>query len=193
LACLILLPPALARAEGDPQAVVQTFCDRLLAVMQHAQDLGFKGREDKLRPAIGEAYDIPKMARNALGPSSAKLSPEELSQLTASFEHYTVATYAAQFDGYGGETFQVDAPKPSVDGTMVVPSRIVPKSGEPTEIDYLLRQDPALGWRIVDVLLDGSVSQVAVRRSEFVSIYRRDGLNGLVRVLDEKSKAMGEQ
>lgn len=191
LAVAQLMAPS-AHAEESVRQVVQQFSDSLLDVMKQARPLGFKGREAKIRPAVGAAYDMPAMTRACLGPSAGKLSAEQLGQLTEAFTRYTVANYAAQFDGYDGERFEVGEPRPSTEGAVVVPSRIVPRDGAPSQIDYLMRQDQG-GWHIVDVLLDGTVSQVAVRRSEFVSIYRRDGLPGLIDQLDRKTAALGEQ
>jgi phospholipid transport system substrate-binding protein len=182
--------PVLAQ-DGEARQTIQVFSDTLLDVMRQAEQLGFKGREQKLAPAIQKAYDIPTMTQGALGPPARKLGPQDLSRLSEAFDRYTVATYAQQFDGFDGERFEVGDPKPSINGTVVVPSKIIPRNGPATEIDYVMHQDGA-GWKIIDVLLDGSVSQVAVRRSEFGSIYRRDGLDGLIGVLDQKTAAMGK-
>ena len=40
--------------------------------------------------------------------------------------------------------------------------------------------------RISDVYLDGSISQLAVHRSEFHSILQREGVEGLVTALNRK-------
>ena len=181
--------PLAAQTDEAPKQVIQKFSDALLDVMMNGPKIGFKGREDKMRPAVADAYDMPAMTRGALGPASKKLTPEQFKQLTDAFDRYTVATYANQFNSFDGERFEVGEPRPSTDGAMVVPSKIVPSSGQPTEIDYLMRQDQG-GWKVVDVLLEGSVSQEAVRRSEFVSIYRRDGLQGLIDLLNRQTAAM---
>jgi phospholipid transport system substrate-binding protein len=54
-----------------------------------------------------------------------------------------------------------------------------------------LKQDSNGKWRIVDVFLDGSISELATRRSEFSSIVERDGISALVNDLGEKSHEMG--
>lgn len=187
LAVSVAVPSAYAAQ--DPQQVIERLSDQLLGVMKQGKQLGFRGRFDKLRPAISEAYDMPAMTRAALGPSAAKLTPTDESQLEEAFTRYTVASYAQEFDDWGGEKFVVDKSRPSTGDTVVVPSRIVSKSGTPTEIDYAMHRAADGSWRIIDVLLEGTVSQVAVRRSEFVSIYRRDGLPGLISVLEKKTAA----
>ncbi len=189
IAAMLLLPTG-ARAEDSAKEVIQTLCGRLLVVMKQSAQLGFQGRVDKLAKVITDSYDMPAATKATLGVAYAKLSPDEATQLTDAFSRFSVYSYAEQFDGWDGEVFEVGDAKPSTEGMVIVPSRIVSKNGAATEIDYLMHQD-AGRWRIVDVLLDGTISQTAVRRSEFVSIFRRDGLPGLLAMLNQKMSAMG--
>ena len=46
-------------------------------------------------------------------------------------------------------------------------------------------------WQVSDVYLDGTISQVAIQRSEFYSILRRDGVDGLVMALNRKVDLLG--
>ena len=179
-----------ARADDDPaRRVIERFSATLIEVMKEGAPLGYGGRAAKLAPAVDQAYDMAAMTRAILGTAAANMSPADLERLTAAFTRFSVASYAAQFDNWNGETIEVDSSRPSSDGKLVVPSKIVPRQGAPVEIDYVLHQQGSR-WGIVDVLLAGTVSQVAMRRSEFVSIFRRDGLDGLIASLDAKTAAM---
>jgi phospholipid transport system substrate-binding protein len=184
-----LASPAAAQGAG-PDAVIRTFCDRLLDSMKGGAALGFKGRVEKMRPAVAEAYDMASMTRSTLGTSASKLSADEAAQLADAYTRFSVATYAAQFNEWNGEKFEVGETRPAAGGGMIVQSWLVPKNGDPTQIDYLLRQDQGQKWRIVDVLFEGTVSQVAVRRSEFGSIFRAKGLAGLLESLDRQTAAL---
>lgn len=175
-------------AEAD--ATIRRFNDKLLEVMKNGPKLGFKGRLEKMRGPVAEAYDIPTITKAMLGPSSvAKLTPEELAALAVSYSEFSSATYASQFDDWEGERLEVGETRPSTAGAVIVQSWIVPKTGEPTQIDYVMRQDQGQ-WKIADVLYDGSVSQVAVRRSEFGSIFRAKGFAGLKETIDKQTSAM---
>jgi phospholipid transport system substrate-binding protein len=185
-ACVL---PATA-AEGDPSAPVRRLCDSLIASMKQGDQLGMQGRENKLRPVIGAVYDMPAVTRITLGTAANKLSPEELQKLSDAYGRFSVATYADQFAKFGGEHFEVGSAHPgALAGTMVVPSVIVGGDGSRTEIDYVMHEVNG-DWAITDVLFNGSISQVAVRRSEFVPIYRQNGLQALVDLLDQKTAAM---
>ena len=67
----------------------------------------------------------------------------------------------------------------------MVQTKIAKSNGEATRLDYLMRQDQG-SWRISDVYLDGTISQLAVHRSEFHSILQREGVDGLVMALNRK-------
>jgi phospholipid transport system substrate-binding protein len=69
---------------------------------------------------------------------------------------------------------------------VLVQSRIVPASGEPTELDYVLQQT-ASGWKVVDVLAAGSISRVAVQRSDFRLLLTNGGGNALLASLQRKT------
>ena len=152
--------------------------------MRDGRTLGESGRYARLAPAVDRTFDIPTMTRLAIGPAWGTLSPAQQQQLLAAFAHYIAATYADRFDSYSGEQLQVTGERPN--GTEVmVQTKIVKSNGETTRLDYLMRQDQG-SWRISDVYLDGTISQLAVHRSEFHSILQREGVDGLVMALNRK-------
>ena len=51
----------------------------------------------------------------------------------------------------------------------VVQTRLLPANGEPVKLDYVVHNDAGT-WKIIDVLLNGSISRVAVQRSDFRSL-----------------------
>jgi phospholipid transport system substrate-binding protein len=170
--------------------VVALLNDCLLSVMKQGPELGIRGRQERLRPMVARVYDMAAMARSTLGVAGAKLSPDDAAKLADSYTIYSVAEYADQFKEWDGERFEADAPVPAANGLTLVRGRIVPASGDPVAIDYLMHEENG-AWKIVDVLFDGSISQVAVRRSEFVPIFRRAGVAGLITMLDSKSASLG--
>jgi phospholipid transport system substrate-binding protein len=121
------------------------------------------------------------MTRLAVGASWTNLNPTEQQRLIAAFGHYVAATYADQFDTYSGQQLQVTGERPNGPDVMVQ-TKIVKANGESTRLDYLMDRS----GRILDVYLDGSISQLAVHHSEFHSILQREGTDGLVMALNRK-------
>ena len=183
--------PASADDSSPAKAVIQHFYDVLLDVMKHADALGFKGRYAELDPVIAQTFDLDAMARIAVGPPWLMMSDDIHQQLAGRFHRFTVATYANQFNGYGGEKFVVGEVKtmPNPAGKPVadelVETQLIQGNGEPVVLNYLMRQRDGI-WRVVDIYLVGSISQLASQRSEFGSVIRSEGGDGLVKVLDDK-------
>jgi phospholipid transport system substrate-binding protein len=48
-------------------------------------------------------------------------------------------------------------------------------------------------FRIADVYLDGTLSELATRRPEFSSIIRAQAIDGLVAALNKKTETLAEQ
>jgi phospholipid transport system substrate-binding protein len=179
-----------SNAAAVPAATLNSFYDTLLAVMKGGQKLGFAGRRQKLAPAITQAFDLSLMTRLVVGLPWPSLSAEDQKQLVAAFSDFSIATYANQFDDFSGEKFEVE-PKavPAPGNDVIVKTKLIQSNGEPVQLDYLLRQEQG-EWRIIDVFLSGTISQLAARRSEFSGILREQGARGLITVLKEKTKAL---
>jgi len=175
-----------ASEPADPAGVVRRFDDTLLSAMRQAKQLGYQGRYDLLAPVIGATFDLPTMTRVAVGPSWTGLSEDQQERLIKAFRHFIIATFAKRFDDYGGETFEIKGTTARAGGA-VVENDLVKPDGDRVRLDYLARQTEQ-GWRAVDVYLDGTVSEMAVHRSEFSAILRQSGADGLIALLHERTR-----
>jgi len=187
LALLVAVGPimSVSAAVSNTQDAVRSFYNVLLGNMQQGRALGKSGRYARLAPVVDRTFDLPLMTRLAAGPAWETLAPPQQRQLQAAFAHYVTATYADQFDSYSGQQLQVTGERQTGNDIMVQ-TKIVKSNGETTKLDYLMRSDQGL-WKISDVYLDGTISQLAVHRSEFYSILRREGVDGLVMALNRKT------
>ena len=168
---------------------VRSFYATLLTTMKQGQMLGKNGRYVRLAPAVYQLFDIPFMTRIAVGSDWLRLSTDQQQRVMEAFGHYVAATYADQFDSYRGQQLQVLGALP-YNSQIIVETRIVKASGEPVTINYLMRRSGA-GWRITDIYLDSTISQLAVYRSQFQSILDEEGIDGLVTTLNRKTDLLG--
>jgi phospholipid transport system substrate-binding protein len=185
--CIGMMLPmqhATALADGNGANTVRSFYSTLLDTMRNGPQLGPQGRYAKLAPAIAQNFDIPLMTRIAIGPDWETLTPAQQAQVTQAFERYVAAVYAERFHKYSGEQLRVTGEEASPAGTVIL-SQIVPSDGQPVNINYLMRND-----KIADVYLNGTISELATRRSEFGSILRTQGINGLIQALNSKAAAL---
>jgi len=164
---------------------VQGLYEVLLSTMKNGRILGQSGRFTQLDPVIRRSFDIASMARLSVGPTWASLSDAQRQQMTESFARYISATYADRFDSYAGQKLEVTGEQPAPAGVMVK-SQIIKANGEPVKVDYMMRRTGD-GWLISDIYLDGAISEVATRRSEFATILRNEGIDGLIAALNRKA------
>ena len=164
---------------------VKGLYDVLLNTMKNGRILGQSGRFAQLDPVIRRSFDITSMARLSIGSSWIGLSESQRQQITESFGRYISAIYADRFDSYAGQKLEVTGEQPASSGVMVR-SQIIKASGEPVKVDYMMRRNGE-GWLISDIYLDGAISEVATRRSEFSTILKNEGIDGLIAALNRKA------
>ena len=178
-ALLIMASPpiaASAKADSSPVETVQAVNEALLHVMQNAEGLGFQGRQDFLAPVLTETFEFSAMARLAAGRYWERFSDDEKRELVARFTDLSVSTFAARFDGYSGESWRIEGTSKAPRGGTIVQNRLITGKGNVIAINYLMHRTEAGEWRIIDVYLDGNISELALRRSEFNSVLRSGGV-----------------
>lgn len=175
-------------AQASPEQVVTTFHAALLRAMKDGAN-DYQRRYQTLDPAMSNTFDFVGMTRIAVGPRWATVAPEQQAALVDAFRRFSVANYASQFDSYSGESFEISGPTESEPQGAIVSTVMQLAQGKPVKFNYLLHRT-ASGWRIVDIYLDGTISQLAVRRSEFSSVLADSGPDGLAQMLDQKAKKL---
>jgi phospholipid transport system substrate-binding protein len=186
LAALLPLP---ARAQAAPVAVIEGFNATLLEVMKNARALGIRGREQRLRAVMEQAFNLPAMTRISIGPAWTQIPPADQQALVRAFSDWSIATFAGRFDGFSGESFQVQGENTLQNGDRLVRTQLVRPRDEPVALNYLLR-DFGGAWRVVDVYLSGTVSELASRRAEFTGLLREGGAPRLEAELRRRTETL---
>jgi phospholipid transport system substrate-binding protein len=186
----LMLFPAVSfnlAAQGTDAAIqrVSSLSDALLDTMKRAKDLGIKGRYDKLAPVLAKTYDLPLMTRIAVGQNWDALTPEQQKAVVAAFSRMTTATYASRFDGFSGEQFVILQTVDQKSGDKIVKTQIIQSNGKPVALSYLVRNTGS-DWRIIDVYLNGTISELANRRAEFGAVLKSGGADALVSSLNKQ-------
>jgi phospholipid transport system substrate-binding protein len=185
LLALAAVPGRAQSLPADGAEAVRGFYAALLSTMKDAAALGAQGRYARLEPVVRRTFDVPLMTRLAIGPSWEALPPSQRQQVSEAFGRYISATYADRFDGYSGEKLEVLGEQPSGVG-IVVRTRIVKSNDEPIGISYLTHRGSD-AWQVVDIYLNGTISELATHRAEFSAILRDRGIDGLITALNRKA------
>jgi phospholipid transport system substrate-binding protein len=183
LVALLLHAPA--AAAGGARTVVEGLNAALLESMRNAQALGYAGRYELLAPVLTDSFDFPFMTRIAVGRAWADFSAAEQARVVDLFTAMSIANFAARFDGFSGERFEVVDERAGPRDAVVVESQIVRPADSPVGLHYVMRQFKE-GWRIIDVLLDAKYSELARQRSEFAAVLKSGGLPDLIATLEQK-------
>lgn len=182
----LLLRPAPGQADACvPSEVVNGLHETFVDVLRHAEELRYAGRYERLAPAVGEAFDFEYMARLAIGREWKGLTAEQQARWVKAFGNFTVSNYAARLDHYSGQKFELLGTEDGAAGTIVARTRVIDPAGENVDLSYRLRKTES-GCRVIDIYAKGTVSEIALRRSEYATILKRDGFDALVSNLDEK-------
>lgn len=178
-----------AVAEQSPTEVISAFHGALLGTMKQAGELGVSGRYQQLSGPITDSYDLAGMTRISCGSFWRRATDVERQDLVTAFSRISIGTYAVRFNGYSGQGFDVLGEKEGPRGTTLVETRIVGTDEGPVNLTYVMKPSEH-GWRIIDVLLKGEVSELAVRRSEYRSILKLRGVRGLISALNKKADSL---
>ena len=176
----------MAAGPADPAAPIAALNAGLLAGMKAGKATPFSKRAASLGPVVDAAFDLKAILAASIGPRFASIAPDRQAALFDAFRTFTVATWVANFDTDGGERFEVASGTRKVGNDEVVTTRIVPASGDPVRLDYVMRRGDA-GWKAVDILVDGSISRVAVQRSDFRALLKDADPTALIANLRDKA------
>jgi phospholipid transport system substrate-binding protein len=191
-ACLLATLPCAALAQGaaatdGAEAPVAALNAGLVTAMKTGKQ-PYTSRYAALAPVVDSTFDLPHILQAAVGSRWSSIPADQQKTLLDAFRAYTVSSYVSNFDSDSGTSLRLLPEHRDVGADRVVETEIVPSSGDPTRIDYVMRHE-AGGWRAIDVLEEGTISQVAVQRSDFRSLVA-NGAGPLIESLRAKVATM---
>jgi len=189
-ACLMALAlPARAQQDLGPEELVRKVTQDVLDAIRSDKQLAagdkqkaLKLAEEKVLPLI----DFEEAARLAVGRAWAQATPEQRKKLVEEFRKMLVRTYSNAISAYEGQTMKVlpVRMKPG-DTEVTVHNQYIRAGGTPLPVDYQMHKTDQ-GWKIYDITVEG-VSLVLTYRSEFDAIVKQEGIDGLIKRLEEKN------
>lgn len=182
-----LVAPRALWAAPPEAAPVLALNDGLLACMKAGSaGQGFAARAAALTPVVRQTFDLPVLEQHSVGFLWSTLPAAQQQALADVFAQFTVASYVSEFNSFGGEKFVLLPAEKTLGDKKIVETQIVPADGSaPTELDYVVTDGPS-GWQITDVLLNGTISQVAVHASDFSTMVTSGNASALIAALKSK-------
>jgi phospholipid transport system substrate-binding protein len=184
-----------ASADVAPDALARSVTDDVLAIVRADKDLQ-QGEPQKVMQLVETKvlphFNFPHMTQLAMGRSWRQATPEQQSMLVDEFRALLVRTYATAFTQYRNETVDYRPVRMApTDTDVIVRSLIRQSAGQPIAIDYSMEKMNG-AWKVYDVKIEG-VSLVETYRNTFNSEVQRNGVEGLLKALAAKNKALAAQ
>ncbi len=179
LAVCLAATPAPAQDQDPAVATIDGLDKALIDTMKSAQDLGVRGRYDRIKPAVQRTFNLPAMARFAVGSKWNEFSDADHDTLTDAFTRLTVASYAHNFDGFGGEHFEINPTVQTRGPDKIVQTKLVRPNDKPVALNYRMRQDGGT-WKVIDVYY-GNISQLSIRRADLTAAAMTGGAKALAK------------
>jgi phospholipid transport system substrate-binding protein len=159
---------------------LDTLASHALNVLRSGE-LSLKAREAKVRSLLAENFDLPRIGRFVLGKSWRGASDEQKREYQRLFGQFVTQVYAKRLGGYSGEAFKIVKANTYGKKDALVLTEIARPSGPPLKAGWRVRNGTG-GLKILDVLIEG-VSMAATQRSEFGSVVKGRGVEGLLEML----------
>ena len=182
----VLTSGGAAAAREGPAAPVERLHDALLT----AADAGdtARARFDRLLPVVREVFDFTTMSRVAVGSAWDDFGDAERRALEERFAAYAAANYAGNFDDASGLAFRTLEVGAGEGPRVHVLAELTRRAKGPVTFDYLV-QRTGEGPRIVNVVVDGTMNELARRRAEFRALLEAGGIDNLLATLEAQTRA----
>ena len=178
-----------APALDDAKLVINQLHADLLTILKRSEELGLEGRAKELKPILNESMNLLALGVGAVGRRNWRAwDQSQRDQFIDVFLEFMAASYAARFKSFNNQKFTIVGDRPGPRGSVILLTQVDSEARDTTNVDYIMmhRNDR---WAIADIFLDGAISEVAMRRSEFSNILRSEGFEALVVAIRKKTAA----
>ncbi len=158
---------------------IQNVANRAVSILQR-EDVNDAERLRVFQAILEEAFNIPFLARLALGRYRSRATEEQLAEYEMLFGDFVLNRYSTILNAYSGEEFVVTSAREAGGRDVYVRSDIV-GSRDQTSVDWRVRKYGD-SLKIIDVVVE-NISMVISQREEFASVINREGFEGLLRRL----------
>lgn len=163
---------------------VKILHDALL--LNNESEQKFKQNFFTLRDINSKIFDSRKMIKIIYGRKWKKLEENQKEKLQLKFLDFLTYNYVKRFKNMNEANFS-EKNVEKIDKTRILINTELNIKGEtPIEISYLCSKNIKGNWKIYDVILKGSISEISTKKSDFSSIINKEGADGLIKTLDSK-------
>lgn len=190
LLALAFAAPVLPAQEAAPNVMLQSVTLEVIAALKQERDLhggNPKQVASLLETKVLPLFDFPRMTQIAVARNWRLATPQQQAALTTEFRTLLVRTYSTVLSSYRDQVIEFRSMRSAPADTDVTVKSVVKQSGTaPVPMDYDMEKTPA-GWKVYDIKVAG-VSLVTTYRDSFSERIRDDGVDGLIKALEDKNR-----
>lgn len=191
LPLLFCFAPAV-QAQQAPDELVKSVTAQVIEIIKNDKEIQ-AGNPRKAAALIQEKvlphFNFTRMTALAMGQNWRKATPEQQKALTEEFRMLLVRTYSTALTSYRNQTFDYKPLRMQPGDTEVtVRAEIKQPGAESIMLEYDMEKTDA-GWKVFDMTVAG-VALVTTYRDTFNTEVRNSGIDGLIKVLQDKNKQL---
>jgi phospholipid transport system substrate-binding protein len=178
-------------ADVAPDAMVKSTVDEVLAVIKQNKDK--RALREIAEQKVLPHFDFKRMTQLAVGRAWREATPTQQEALESGFRTLLVNTYTSALSttATGSEKVDVKPVKAAPDQKEVtVKTTVTDANRQAIPVDYRLER-AGDGWKVTDVVVE-NLSLVTNYRGTFASEISRSGIDGLIKVLEEKNRTVAK-
>ena len=135
---------------------------------------------------VKNSYDLEKMGKIIIGIDWKQMDTKTQKEFINVFKRFISVNYFRRFNKINELDFKHQTIE-LIGDKFKLARVILTADNERFKIDYLLSLKNEK-WKIFDVLLDGSISEVATKKSDFKKIIKEEGVSGLIKNLSIRNQ-----
>lgn len=178
-------------ADSPPDVMVKSTVDEVMAVIKQNRDK--RALHELVEQKVLPHFDFKRMTQLAVGRPWRDASPTQQTALENGFRTLLVNTYttALTVSATGKEKVEVKPVKVGTDQSEVlVKTTVTDSNSQLVPVDYRLEKEGG-GWKVTDVVIE-NLSLVTNYRGTFASEISRGGIDGLIKALEDKNRAVAK-
>lgn len=129
--------------------------------------------QKQFRVMLERNFDMPYIARFAMGRYWRTMDKQQQKQYTALFEDMIVDVYSKRFSEYNGERVTIKSARADGKYDVLVKTKIESNDSADIFVDWRVR-DRKGRLKVIDIMVEG-VSMALTQRAEFSSVIQRGG------------------
>lgn len=182
-------PTAAAMSEADRDAArarIETLGADLAELADRADSMAPRERVEAASDVVRDSFDLRAIAAATIGRATYQdWSEDQRAAYVDAFIRYTLASQTSALTQYEADKLAITSVEAAPGGLVMVRTRY--EGGEGATVDFMLADEAGDGFLIVDLVVDGAISQLKLRRAEFSSVLKQKGYDGLIETLRQKT------